>query len=67
MRMNVATNAEQILGEVRRLHPQFQFACAKALTGTVRLVQTAMPAHLERTLDRPTQFTKAGFFIQPRP
>jgi len=65
MRLDVTSNLGQVVTESKRLHPQFQFACAKALTDTVRLVRAAMPAHLERTLNRPTQFTKAGFFIQP--
>jgi hypothetical protein len=65
MRIDVTTNVEQVIGESSRLHPQFQFATARALTDTVRLVQAAMPAHLDSTLDRPTQFTKAGFYIQP--
>ena len=65
MRVDLTSNLGQVMTEAQRLHPQFQFATAKALTDTVRLVQAAMPAHLERTLDRPTQFTKAGFFIQP--
>jgi hypothetical protein len=63
--MELSSNLSQVITDTQRLHPQFQFACAKALTDTARLVQAAMPAHLERTLDRPTQFTKAGFFIQP--
>jgi hypothetical protein len=65
MRVNLTSNVDAVLAESRRLHPQFQFACAKGLTDTVRMVQAAMPAHLESTLDRPTQFTKAGFYIQP--
>jgi hypothetical protein len=63
--VDVTSNIDEVLVGSRRLHPQFQFACARALTDTVRLVQGAMPGHLERTLDRPTQFTKAGFYIQP--
>jgi hypothetical protein len=65
MRLDGISNIDQVLVECRRLHPQFQFSSAKALTDTVRLVQGTMPAHLERTLDRPTQFSKAAFYIQP--
>jgi hypothetical protein len=61
----VSSNIDQVLRDTARMHPQFRFACAKALTDTVRMVQGAMPAELESALDRPTQFTKAGFFIQP--
>ena len=65
MRVDVTSNIDQVLAETARLHPQWRFACAKALTDTVRLIQGAMPAQLESALDRPTQFTKGGFFIQP--
>lgn len=64
MRVNVSSNIDQVLGSTRRIHPQFCFACAKALTDTVRLVQFGLPAETERTLDRPTDFTKRGFYIQ---
>lgn len=65
MRIDLTSNVEAVLADSRRLPSQFQFACAKALTDTVRLVQAAMPGHLDSSLDRPTQFTKAGFYIQP--
>jgi hypothetical protein len=48
-----------------KLHPQFRFAAAKALTDVVGMVRAAMPSELESALDKPTQFTKNGFFIQP--
>jgi hypothetical protein len=65
MRVDLTSNIDQVLQQTVRLHPQWRFACAKALTDTVRLVQAAMPAQLESTLDRPTTFTKTGFYAQP--
>jgi hypothetical protein len=65
MRVDVSSNIYQVLTDAARMHPQWQFACAKALTDTVKLVQAVMPAFTESALDRPTTFTKTGFYIQP--
>jgi hypothetical protein len=44
---------------------QVRFATAKALTDTAGELQKALPAELERDLDRPTDFTKRGIFRKP--
>jgi len=64
VRIDLSSNINEVLGWTARLHPQFEFAAAKALTDTVRLVQKALPAEAEQTLDRPVPFTKSGFYIQ---
>lgn len=65
MRVSVSSNIDQVLKDTARLHPQFRFACARALTDTVKLAQEAMPSELEGALDNPVDFTKRGFYIQP--
>lgn len=64
MRVDLTGNLAQVIGSAAKLHPQFQFAAAKALTDTMRAVREAMPAEVESALDRPTSFTKSGFFMQ---
>lgn len=43
---------------------QVRFATAKALTDTAGAVKIAIPGELDRTLDRPTAFTKRGTFVR---
>ncbi len=42
---------------------QAPFAMAKALTRTAQSAQKEIPAALDKSLDRPTEFTKRGTFI----
>ncbi len=65
MRTNWSSNVDQVLGATARLHPQWRFACAVALTRSMNAARNAMPVLAELTLDRPTQFTKSGFFSHP--
>jgi hypothetical protein len=65
MRAELKGNIDVVIRDSMRLHPQFRFAAAKALTDVVGMVRSAMPSELESALDKPTQFTKGGFFIQP--
>jgi hypothetical protein len=58
-------NLADVIRDSMRLHPQFRFAAAKALTDVVGMVRAAMPSELESALDKPTQFTKGGFYIKP--
>lgn len=44
---------------------QARFAAAVALTRTAQTVKAALPAVMERELDRPTQFTKRGIYVRP--
>ena len=65
MRLKVRSNIDQVLGFTSRLHPQFRFAAAKALTDTVKGISAATPGELTRALDRPSQFTRSGLFVKP--
>ena len=64
MRIDLSSNINEVLGWTARLSPQFQFAAAKALTDTAAIVRNSMPAEAELTLDRPTPYTKGGFYSQ---
>lgn len=64
MKINITTNLDQVRRELVELGKQVDFAAAQALTRTAKDVQAAMPAGLERQLDRPTPFTKSGTFVQ---
>lgn len=63
--LSVKSNIEQVLSFTERLHRQFPFAVAAALTDSVKAAQGAMPAELEQDLDEPTPFTKGGFYVTP--
>jgi hypothetical protein len=65
MRSNFSSNIDEVLGATARLHPQFRFAAAVALTRSVNAARSAMPGEVERVFDRPTSFTAGGFFSQP--
>lgn len=57
----------KILGMDRALNgveKQVRYATAVALTRTVKVIKDAMPAALDRSLDRPTQFTKGGLYVK---
>jgi len=62
---NVTSNVREVLGRTAVLSDQYRFAVARALTDTVKRVQQEMPGQVAKALDRPTEFTKRGFFIQP--
>lgn len=66
MRVDLSSNMREVVGGIARLHPQFNFAAAKALTDTVRIVQGAMPSIVESVFKGgAVDFTKRGFYIQP--
>jgi hypothetical protein len=46
------------------LGKQGRFAAAVALTKTAQDIQRAIPAELDRVLDRPTEFTKRGTYVK---
>ena len=46
------------------MQKQVRFAAAVALTKTAQDIREAMPAVMERELDRPTAFTKRGMFVK---
>lgn len=64
MQLSVRSNIDEVLGFTRRLHPQFTFAVASALTAEVRAIQRLMPGELSSALDRPSTFTSRGTFTQ---
>jgi hypothetical protein len=65
MKIKVLHNLPQLKAAIDRVGKQARFAMAVALTRTAKDVQSAVPAELERDLDRPTDFTKRGLFITP--
>ena len=54
---------EAVKAKLAGLGKQIPFAASKALNATAQKVADAMPAELERALDRPTPFTKRGVRI----
>lgn len=59
------TNIDAVLSSAAKLHPQYRFASSRALNLTMRELHSTMPAEVERALDRPTQYTKQGFYWRP--
>lgn len=55
---------DKTLAYLAGMQKQVRFAAAVALTRTAQDVREAMPAVMERELDRPTAFTKRGMFVQ---
>ena len=64
MQINVTTNLPDVSRWIDRLGKQGRFAAAVALTKTAQDVQRAIPAELDKVLDRPTEFTKRGTYIK---
>lgn len=58
------TDLSSAFAGMDRFVKQYKFATAKALTRTGAKVKTAVPAALDRTLDRPTPFTKSGVYLK---
>ncbi len=56
---------DKTLANIAGMGKQVKFAAAVALTRTAGKVRDAMPAVMERELDRPTAFTKRGLFVKP--
>ena len=66
IRISVKHDLDKLIAQVGRIgREQIPFATALALTKTAQEVQKALPAALERELDRPTEFTKRGTFMVP--
>lgn len=53
------------VASIAGMQKQVQFAAAVALTRTAVAVKDAMPAVMDRELDRPVPFTKRGLFVTP--
>ena len=64
MKISVKINGlEAVKAKLAGMGKQIPFAASKALNSTAQKVADAMPAELERALDRPTPFTKRGVRI----
>lgn len=65
MQINLSSNVREVISDVDLMFSdQVPFAIAKAMTDTARKVAAAMPAQLEQSFDRPTDFTRKGFYSQ---
>lgn len=64
MQIRVETNIPQLRRQLGIAEKQVRFAIAVALTKTAQDVQREAPGQMERDLDRPTDFTKRGLYIQ---
>lgn len=65
MQIKVDSNLHELARRLGDMGKQARFAAAVALTRTAKDVQAAIPAELERTLDKPTDFTKRGTYVRP--
>jgi len=61
--LKLDTNIKQVQQELAKTAKQLKFATAVALTATAGKVKDAMPRALESVLERPTEFTKRGWFV----
>lgn len=62
--MQITSNLNDVISESRKLHPQFRFAAAVALTESVMAARDSMPGQVQSIFDRPTAFTSTGFYMQ---
>ncbi len=56
---------DTLKAQIGGMGKQVNYAAAVALTATAKKAQAAMPAALDRALDRPTPFTKTSVFVSP--
>ena len=47
------------------MEKQVKYAAAQALTQTAKKIKDVTPAELDKSLDRPTSFTKRGLYVKP--
>lgn len=64
MQIRIDANIPKLKRQLGIAEKQVRFAVAVALTKTAQDVQREAPAQMERDLDRPTDFTKRGLYIQ---
>jgi hypothetical protein len=66
MRIDLSHNLREVAsGFDLMFNDQVPFALAKALTVTARAISAQMPGALEEEFDRPTEFTKRGWYVTP--
>jgi hypothetical protein len=66
MQIKIDTSSFKALeARIMGMGKQVNYATAVALTKTAKLAQAAMPAALDKALDRPTPFTKSSVFVTP--
>jgi len=58
-------NVDQVIGHTARLHPQWRFATAVALTRTMKDVEQAAYVEMNSVWDRPTPFSQRSLFTRP--
>lgn len=61
--INISHNIDQQLGFLSRLHDQFPFAVAVALTKTAVDIEKATVDAMRRDFDRPTPYTLRAFYV----
>lgn len=62
---NVTSNINDVLGYTARIHPQFRFALSLGMNTTMRKGRDSALSTLDRSIDKPTPFTRGGFFLLP--
>lgn len=62
---NVTSNVDQVLGFTARIHPQFRFALSLGMNNVMRKAREGAVSLLDREIDKPTPFTRGGFFLLP--
>lgn len=65
MNVSLTSNIDQVLGFTARLHPQFRFAAALALTRTAQVAQRDLRTAMPKVFDRPTRWALNSVFIIP--
>lgn len=64
MQINITTNLDAVRAQLGNQAKQVSFAAAVALTKTAAKIKQALPAALDRALDKPTAFTKNGTYLK---
>lgn len=65
IKMSLTANIQAAQKTLESKARQVRFATAVAITRTAQDVQRAVPAALDKALDRPTEFTKRGTYVRP--
>lgn len=63
MQISVSSNIKAVMANMQAQAKQVNYASAVALTKTAVKLRAALPAALDKQLDRPTSFTKRGTYL----